>query len=177
MKQCTVFFFFFFFPYYLISNFVQADKSTIVDEAVNYIKTLQHTLQKLQKQKLERLQSSAGTTMNYEPSLLTSQKLALDSREAFLADQVSSNSNMAITPSNSSNSRIPPVFQTWTSPNVTLNVFGNEAHISVCSSKKPGLLTTICYVLEKHKLEVVSAHVSSDYNRTMFMIQTNVSPV
>ena len=153
-------------------NFVQADKSTIVDEAVNYIKTLQHTLQKLQKQKLERLQGAATT--------FTSQKPSLDSREAFLADQGSS-SNMAITPSNSSNSfsvvtaRVPAVFQTWTSPNVTLNVCGNEAHISVCSAKKPGLLTTICYVLEKHKLEVVSAHVSSDYNRSMFMIQTNVS--
>lgn len=157
-------------------NFVQADKSTIVDEAVNYIKTLQHTLQKLQKQKLERLQGA--TTVNYEPSIITSQKLAFDSREAFLADQGSS-SNLAITPSNSSNSlsvaRVPAVFQSWTSPNVTLNVCGNEAQISVCSPKKPGLLTTICYVLEKHKLEVISAHVSSDYNRSMYMIQTNVS--
>ncbi|KAJ9705078.1 hypothetical protein PVL29_003233 [Vitis rotundifolia] len=154
----------------------KADKSTIVDEAVNYIKTLQHTLQKLQKQKLERLQGA--TTVNYEPSIITSQKLAFDSREAFLADQGSS-SNLAITPSNSSNSlsvaRVPAVFQTWTSPNVTLNVCGNEAQISVCSPKKPGLLTTICYVLEKHKLEVISAHVSSDYNRSMYMIQTNAN--
>ncbi|XP_034681932.1 transcription factor bHLH95-like [Vitis riparia] len=154
----------------------KADKSTIVDEAVNYIKTLQHTLQKLQKQKLERLQGA--TTVNYEPSIITSQKLAFDTREAFLADQGSS-SNLAITPSNSSNSlsvaRVPAVFQTWTSPNVTLNVCGNEAQISVCSLKKPGLLTTICYVLEKHKLEVISAHVSSDYNRSMYMIQTNAN--
>ncbi|CBI32389.3 hypothetical protein VitviT2T_003533 [Vitis vinifera] len=154
----------------------KADKSTIVDEAVNYIKTLQHTLQKLQKQKLERLQGA--TTVNYEPSIITSQKLAFDSREAFLADQGSS-SNLAITPSNSSNSlsvaRVPAVFQSWTSPNVTLNVCGNEAQISVCSPKKPGLLTTICYVLEKHKLEVISAHVSSDYNRSMYMIQTNAN--
>ncbi|RVW61161.1 Transcription factor bHLH95 [Vitis vinifera] len=159
-----------------ISAYQEADKSTIVDEAVNYIKTLQHTLQKLQKQKLERLQGA--TTVNYEPSIITSQKLAFDSREAFLADQGSS-SNLAITPSNSSNSlsvaRVPAVFQSWTSPNVTLNVCGNEAQISVCSPKKPGLLTTICYVLEKHKLEVISAHVSSDYNRSMYMIQTNAN--
>lgn len=33
---------------------MQADESTIVDEAVNYIKTLQQTLQNLQKQQLER---------------------------------------------------------------------------------------------------------------------------
>ncbi|KAI8026261.1 Haloacid dehalogenase-like hydrolase domain-containing protein [Camellia lanceoleosa] len=41
----------------------------------------------------------------------------------------------------------------------------------MCSMKKAGLFTAICYVLEKHKLDVVSAHVSSDQNRTMYMIQ------
>nr|WIE96110.1 basic helix-loop-helix transcription factor [Loropetalum chinense var. rubrum] len=156
----------------------KADKSTIVDEAVNYIKTLQHTLQKLQKQKLERLQGAA--TINYDPSsIITPQKPAYSSREAFLADQGSS-SNLAITPTNSSNnalslSRFPIVFQTWTSQNVILNICGNEAQISVCSPKKPGLLSSICFVLEKHKLEVVSAHISSDYNRSMYMIQARLA--
>nr|WIE96112.1 basic helix-loop-helix transcription factor [Loropetalum chinense var. rubrum] len=156
----------------------KADKSTIVDEAVNYIKTLQHTLQKLQKQKLERLQGAA--TINYDPSsIITPQKPAYSSREAFLADQGSS-SNLAITPANSSNnalslSRFPIVFQTWSSQNVILNICGNEAQISVCSPKKPGLLSSICFVLEKHKLEVVSAHISSDYNRSMYMIQARLA--
>ncbi|CAK9174797.1 unnamed protein product [Ilex paraguariensis] len=154
----------------------KADKSTIVDEAVNYIKILQHRLQKLQKQKLERLQGV--TSLNYDPSIITPQKIATDSREAFLADQGSS-SNLFITARNSSNSRLiprfPTIFQTWTSPNVILNVCGEDAHISVCSPKKPGLLSTICYVLDKHKLEVVSAHVSSDQTRSMFMIQAHAS--
>ncbi|MCD7456316.1 hypothetical protein HAX54_031269, partial [Datura stramonium] len=35
----------------------KADKSTILDEAVSYIKTLQNTLQKLEEQKQERLQA------------------------------------------------------------------------------------------------------------------------
>ncbi|CAL5378719.1 unnamed protein product [Camellia sinensis] len=39
--------------------------------------------------------------------------------------------------------------------------------------KKAGLFTVICYMLEKHKLDVVSAHVSSDQNRTMYMIQAH----
>ncbi|KAA8536207.1 hypothetical protein F0562_028685 [Nyssa sinensis] len=157
----------------------KADKSTIVDEAVNYIKTLQQTLQKLQKQKLERLHGV--TNINYDTSIITSQQLARDSsREAFLADQGSS-SNLAIIGANCSNSisvsRIPTAFQTWSSPNVILNVCGNEAHISVCSAKKPGLLTNICYVLDKHKLEVVSAHVSTDYSRSLYMIQAHASGV
>ncbi|KAI3912585.1 hypothetical protein MKW92_039077 [Papaver armeniacum] len=89
----------------------KADKSTIVDEAVNYIKTLQHSLQK-QKQRLE---------------------------------------------------------------NKVLSVNGDDAQISVCAPRKPGLLTTCCYVLEKHKLEVVTTHVSSDCYRSMFMIHAHVS--
>ncbi|XVF01277.1 hypothetical protein REPUB_Repub04eG0074000 [Reevesia pubescens] len=156
----------------------KADKSTIVDEAVNYIKTLQQTLQKLQKQKLERLQGA--TNFGYEPSIMTSQKQAFDSREAFLADQVSS-SDLAndISATNFSNSlsvsQFPVTFQTWTSSNVVLNVCGKEAQISACSPSKPGLFTTICYILEKHKIEVISAHVSSDSNQSMFMIQAHAS--
>ncbi|KAI8532800.1 hypothetical protein RHMOL_Rhmol11G0242700 [Rhododendron molle] len=158
----------------------KADKSTIVDEAVNYIRTLQQTLQKLQRKKLERLHGVAP--INYEPSLVTPQKLAIDSREAFVADQVSS-SNLANTStpanSNSSNSvlpfvsRFPPIFQTWTSQNVILNVCGEQAQINICAPKKPGLFAAICYVLEKHKIDVVSAHVSSDQNWTMLMIQAH----
>ncbi|KAI8026259.1 Transcription factor bHLH95 [Camellia lanceoleosa] len=105
------------------------------------------------------------------------QKLPMDLREAFMADQVSLNN----TNSNSTNAlpvslpQFPPLFQTWTSPNVILNVCGDHSQISVCSLKKAGLFTAICYVLEKHKLDVLSAHVSSDQNQTMFTIQAHVS--
>ncbi|KAL7206507.1 hypothetical protein ACSBR2_019259 [Camellia fascicularis] len=155
----------------------KADKSTIVDEAVTHIKSLQQTLQKLQRQKLERLHGLTPMNFDGQSSIITPQKLPMDSREAFMANQVSSNN----TNSNSSNallvslSQFPPLFQTWTSPNVILNVCNDHAQISVCSMKKAGLFTAICYVLEKHKLDVVSAHVSSDQNRTMYTIQAHAS--
>ncbi|KAF8410084.1 hypothetical protein HHK36_002606 [Tetracentron sinense] len=153
----------------------KADKSTIVDEAVNYIKTLQHTLQKLQKQKVEMLRGAA--TIDHEPSIITPPTLAFGSREAFLADQGSSN-NLSIT-TNSPHSLLVPrfsaCFQTWSSPNVILSVCGDDAQISVCSQRKPGLLATVFYVLEKHKLEVISAHISSDYYRSMYMIHARAS--
>nr|GMD33096.1 two-component response regulator ARR6-like [Ipomoea batatas] len=60
----------------------------------------------------------------------------------------------------------PPAFQTWTSPNVILNVYGDDAQISLCCPKKPCLLQAICFVLEKHKIEVVYAQVSSNHHRT-----------
>lgn len=153
-----------------------------MDEAINYIKTLQHTLQKLQRQKLERLQGAATFGFEVQPSIMASasasQKLSYNSREAFLADQGSSN-NLAMAATSSSNSlsllQYPVIFQTWTSSNVILNICGDEAQISVCSPKRPGLLSTICYVLEKHKIEVVSAHIGSDCNRSIYMIQAHVS--
>ncbi|CAN4112187.1 unnamed protein product [Withania somnifera] len=161
----------------------KADKSTIVDEAVNYIKTLQNTFKKLQQQKLERFQHGIGLfTMN--DSIMTSQKLTSvgSSWEQYLADQGSASNSAAITPTNHNNNvsgspllinNLPTGFQTWSSPNVVLNICGEEAHISVCCPKKPGLFSFICYVLEKHKIDIVSAQVSSDHFRSMFMIQAH----
>ncbi|KAL5855539.1 hypothetical protein ACOSQ4_005341 [Xanthoceras sorbifolium] len=164
----------------------KADKSTIVDEAVNYIKTLQHTFQNLQRQKLERLEGLA--TCSAGPSTSTApQKLDLNnSREAFLADQVSSGNSSTVveaTNINPSNAlSVPPApypvsFRTWSSSNVVLSVCGHEAQISICSQKKPGLYSTICYVFEKHKIEMVSALFSSYYTRRTFMIQAKVNRV
>ncbi|MCD7465833.1 hypothetical protein HAX54_002008 [Datura stramonium] len=148
----------------------KTDKSTIVDEAVTYIKALQNTLQKLKKHKQERLQASM--------------KLPSVGREQFLADHGSTINPTAIIPTNFNNNKsastpllmnnIPATdFQTWSSPNVVLNICGEEAHISVCCLKKPTLFSTICYILEKHNIEIVSAQLSSDHYKNMFMIQTH----
>ncbi|XP_056160983.1 transcription factor bHLH95 [Syzygium oleosum] len=155
----------------------KADKSTIVDEAVNHIKNLENTLQNLQKQKHEKYHCTA--IFNCEPSTaVNSQSLVCDSREAFLASQGSAG-NLPLSAASSSASspvfRHPIAFQTWSSPNIVLNICGDEAMISICSPKKPGLFTGICYVLEKHKIQVVSAQMSSDYSRSLYMIQAQVA--
>ncbi|KAL5714122.1 hypothetical protein ACHQM5_016125 [Ranunculus cassubicifolius] len=157
----------------------KADKSTIVDEAVSYIRSLQQTLQKLQKQKLERLRGSA--TVDFEPPPVTPNMLTYNpSGDAYLADQVSS-LNLGIT-ANSANSHaivpsLPIYFQTWSSPNVVLNVYGDDAQISVCAPKKLGLFTTIVCVLEKHRIDVVTAQISSDLYRDMFMVHAHVGEI
>ncbi|KAF9602180.1 hypothetical protein IFM89_025480, partial [Coptis chinensis] len=158
----------------------KADKSTIVDEAINYIKTLQLTLQKLQKQKLERMRGAAA--IDYDPSLMVTPNLLTynSSREAYLAEQVSS-MNLGMV-ANSSNSlqvvpSIPICFQTWSSPNVVLNVCGEDAQISVCAPKKSGLFTTIVCVLEKHKIDVVTAQISSDLYKNMYTIHAHATSV
>ncbi|ERN08698.1 hypothetical protein AMTR_s00017p00226990 [Amborella trichopoda] len=95
----------------------KADKSTIVDEAVNYIKSLQKSLQALQKQKTEK-----GRAVGSNECELGAPRF--ESRESFLADQGSSRSCVG------SVIQQPPVafspfspsscFQTWSSPNVVV---------------------------------------------------------
>ncbi|XP_076911328.1 transcription factor bHLH95-like [Bidens hawaiensis] len=137
----------------------KVDKATVVDEAINYIKTQEQTLQKLETKKLE---------MPYGQSTKIT-------GESFLADQGSSSGNIGKVSASGSTSlsfplNSPKVFQTWISSNVTLNVCGKDAQIAICSVRKPGLLTAICFVLEKYKLEIVSAEISSDEYKSLFMI-------
>ncbi|KAK4839526.1 hypothetical protein QYF36_022558 [Acer negundo] len=49
------------------------------------------------------------------------------------------------------------------------------ARAPASSSCTSGLLSTIFYILEKHNLDVVSAHVTSDSYRRMYMIQAHAS--
>uniref|UniRef100_M1CF95 Transcription factor bHLH95 n=1 Tax=Solanum tuberosum TaxID=4113 RepID=M1CF95_SOLTU len=144
----------------------KADKSTIVDKAVNHIQKLQNTFKKLESQKLERLKE-------YSIKLMSSQKVG-NSWEKYVGDQGSTNNSTTITPiTHGASPLIPTGFMTWSSLNVILNICGEDAHISVCCPKKPGLFTIICYVLEKHKIDIVFAQISSDQFRSMFMIQAH----
>ncbi|TKY59070.1 Transcription factor bHLH95 [Spatholobus suberectus] len=141
----------------------KADKSTVVDEAVNYIKNLQQTLEKLEKQKQERLQYVS--TFGCESSM-------------FVTYQGSSN-NFSNAMMGTSNELLVPVQQpvafdkTWASSNMVLNICGDEAQFTICAAHKPGLMTTIAFVLGKYKIEVVSAIISSIGNGNACMIQAH----
>ncbi|KAD4179245.1 hypothetical protein E3N88_27836 [Mikania micrantha] len=157
----------------------KADKTAVVNEAIRYIKTLQLTIQRLETKKLERLYGSSTETIT--ASLIQPQRLLINTRESFIADQGSptGNINGKASPSRSTSLSFPlcspKVFQTWVSSNVTLNVCGLDALISVCSSCKHGLLTAICFMLEKHKLEIVSAQISSNESKSLFMIHVQAN--
>ncbi|KAL5538111.1 hypothetical protein UlMin_046067 [Ulmus minor] len=125
----------------------KADKTTIVDETVKYIKALRNTVKELEKQKEEKFQGRASS-LNY--------------------DHNSVNSLNSLSVSSAHHSYA--VFQTWTSPHVNLSICGDQAYINICSPKKLGLFTAICYVFEKYNITVVSAQISSDSNRIMSMI-------
>lgn len=116
---------------------MQADKSTIVEEAVKYIKRVEQNVEELEKRKLERY------------------------NESFVAEEASPNPG--------------PVFKTWTSPNVILNVCGRDGHMNVCSMRKPGLLAALCFVMEKHHLQLVTAQASSHRTTCIYMIHARAN--
>ncbi|KAJ4756683.1 basic helix-loop-helix (bHLH) DNA-binding superfamily protein [Rhynchospora pubera] len=152
------------------------DKATIVEETVNYIKTLEHTLETLQKQKLDRVRNVFLATQKPLSAASSSTSVAISpehsvSREAFVADQVSRVPSpldmvMPLSPSTQQCYNI----QTWTSPNVVLSIVGIDACISVCTPKRSGLITATAYFLERHGAEALAVQSYSDSLRTMFIM-------
>ena len=70
--------------------------------------------------------------------------------------------------------RAPPL-QTWSARNIVVCVAGDSAFINLCTPQHPGLLTRLFYVLERHRIHVVAATVSSSPTQKMFFIQARVS--
>ncbi|KAF3337679.1 transcription factor bHLH95 [Carex littledalei] len=156
------------------------DKATIVEETVNYIKNLECTLETLQKRKLDCIQSTL--LVNQKPSSAASSSSFISSseypisREAFLADQV----GKVPSPLDMTVPLPPPAqhcysIQTWTSPNVVLSIVGINAYISVCTPKKPGLITAAAFFLERHGAEALAVQSYSDPLRTMFIMFARVN--
>jgi hypothetical protein len=150
-----------------------------VDAAVKHIKNLEEIKEKLEKKKQERLKSVSP--LGSESSVINSQWHPYESREAFLADQGSTsyNNNLSSAIVTSNAFSLPPPqhvgFKTWSSQNVVLNICGGEAQFCICATKKPGLLTTIALVLEKHKIDVISANIMCNANGNFYMIMAHVS--
>ncbi|KAL2344793.1 hypothetical protein Fmac_006078 [Flemingia macrophylla] len=142
----------------------KADKSTIVDEAVIYIKNLQQTLEKLEKRKQERLQYAS--TFRCESSIFTTHH---ESSNNISNAMMGTSNNLLSCPG-----KQPIVFhKTWAASNVILNICGDEAQFTICASHKPSLMTTIAFVLEKYKIEVICANISCVGNGNGCMIQAH----
>ncbi|GAB4852206.1 hypothetical protein Ancab_016398 [Ancistrocladus abbreviatus] len=152
----------------------KADKSTVIDEAIKYIKTLEQTLERLDKRKCSKMLRSANVIKD-EPLACTEQEQVAPTLNLDLGSQQPSKPPLMA----SSHMFVASAayFQTYRlSSNVILSICGNDAQISVCSTKKPGLLASLCYVLHKFKLDVISAHISSDPHQITCMIHARVSP-
>ncbi|CAN0878929.1 Transcription factor bHLH95 [Linum grandiflorum] len=150
----------------------KADKITIVDGAVNYIKSLEQTLHDLQQRKLQITKppppppsQKASTTVSFNDSfIINDSNMVINDHYNGISDR----------------EEVPPEFQTWTSANVILNVYGEAAQISICTPSAAGtnkiagrgVFSVVCSVLEKYNIDVLTAHVASmSHRRRMFMLQ------
>lgn len=166
---------------------MQVDKSTIVDEAVGYIKSLEQTFRNLERQKQERIQGALSSYNESSGSLnMTSRpppppQRIIDSRPASLLLLLpEQGENRSSTQTNNSNnpvsfSSLSGSYPVWSSPNAVVNVSGSDAHISLWATKKPVLVSDIVVIIEKHRLEMVSCSINSDYFKCMYMIHVRVS--
>ena len=99
---------------------MHANKSKIVYEAVIRIQKLQNTFNKLESQKLERLEENNIMLMGL-------QKVG-NRWEKYAGNHGSTCNSTAIIQANHGSSPfIPTVFMIWSSPNVVLNVAGEDA--------------------------------------------------
>lgn len=122
---------------------------------MRYIKTLEHTLQALQIQIVNTVPDQDQAHVDRSKDLLLADHRQWNSSRNLHSESVS--------------------FRTWLSPNVVVHTFADDAQISICSPTKSGISAAMFNILEKHKLEVISAHISSDHSRTMLMIYARVS--
>uniref|UniRef100_A0ACD5ZEK7 Uncharacterized protein n=1 Tax=Avena sativa TaxID=4498 RepID=A0ACD5ZEK7_AVESA len=153
----------------------KVDKSSIVMEAIHYIKSLEGTLGELEKRKLEMqlahgnfgAAASAGVSSSATPPAPPPVVLpggGIWPAGAAPAPPVT----VAAAPA-------PVVLQTWSGPNVVLSLSGNDACINVCVARRPGVLSMVMAVLEKHSIDVVTSGISSDTGRSMFTIHARIS--
>uniref|UniRef100_R7WGH1 Transcription factor bHLH95 n=1 Tax=Aegilops tauschii TaxID=37682 RepID=R7WGH1_AEGTA len=64
---------------------------------------------------------------------------------------------------------------TWSGPNVVLSLSGIYAYIHMSVGRRPGVLTMVTAVLEKHGIDVVTTGISSDRSQCMYTIQARIN--
>ncbi|KAL5056295.1 hypothetical protein RYX36_036977 [Vicia faba] len=163
----------------------KAGKYTIVDATMKKIKTLEQTIENLEKEKQEKLKYVSLFGSESPSVIKKSHWHPYESRETIIADHGSLNYNNNFSTSlmvtSYPNSKTlaqsaPPLnqvaFQTWYYQNVVLSICGGQAQFCICATKMLGLLTRIAFVLEKYWIDVVSASITC--NGKFYMILANV---
>ncbi|XP_071715016.1 transcription factor bHLH95-like [Rutidosis leptorrhynchoides] len=140
----------------------------LVDEVLDYIKSLEQTVENLERKKLEMVQGAfncANANFTPPPSVsIASQNLGTNSRYG----------NKCTTMDNLGTNSIVFKSLTSSSSNVVVHVCDSEAHINICCLKKPGLMSSVCHILVKNNLDVVTANISSDDANTIIVIHVRV---
>ncbi|KAJ7516366.1 hypothetical protein O6H91_22G055500 [Diphasiastrum complanatum] len=124
----------------------KADKSTVIDEAISYIQSLETTL--------------LNAEVNRKARTCPSPSPSSDQRQP-------PQSSVPLSPSQAKDMDLS--FQTLSSPNALLNVCGTDAFVTVCSSRLSSL-ESLFSPLENDNLKVLNAHISTSGSKRFFNI-------
>uniref|UniRef100_A0A0E0KQQ5 BHLH domain-containing protein n=1 Tax=Oryza punctata TaxID=4537 RepID=A0A0E0KQQ5_ORYPU len=188
----------------LIPNLPEkTDKATIVEATINYIKNLQDEIHKLEMLKAERERAiniadtatavTVDTALQAPPSSEEEHEsvAVAATREMTLADMVhvweqevaaSGGSLGRGSPTAAPTPAAPPAassLQTWTGPNMTASLTGNDAFITLSLPHQGGqnLVAGAVAVLERHHINVVTATVStSEQCNSLISLHCHLSP-
>ncbi|KAF7078057.1 hypothetical protein CFC21_082536 [Triticum aestivum] len=162
----------------------KVDKSSIVMEAIHYIKSLEGTVSELEKQKLERDFAAGGKLAaaandGVSSSVAAAMPMGMATPVTGLSGGGIWQTGAAQAPSMALGAvtvaPAPVPLQTWSGPNVVLSLSGNYAYIHMSVARRPGVLTMVTAVLEKHGIDVVTTGISSDRSQCMYTIQARIN--
>nr|XP_034593457.1 transcription factor bHLH95-like [Setaria viridis] len=149
----------------------KVDKATLVEETIDFIRSLEKTKTQLEKQRQQQVLARQAAAEAGASSLSVPRTAH---GMAALSDGWGPAPQQA--PAAASAAARPVEFQTWSTPNVVLSVLTNgEAVINVCAPRQPRMLTMVVSVLKKHGIDVVSVQVAADRARSIFTIYTRVN--
>jgi hypothetical protein len=154
-----------------------------VGETIHFIKALEQTKAQLEKQKQEQAlaRQAATQAMSSLSVMQTAQGMAAMSNGWGPVPQqqppavVAAAAAAAAAPPPLTPATGPAGFQTWSAPNVVLSISDEKAVINLCVPRHPRMLTVVMSVLNKHRIDVVTAHVVAEDARSMITIYTSVS--
>ncbi|BFI33916.1 hypothetical protein AXG93_1587s1140 [Marchantia polymorpha subsp. ruderalis] len=155
----------------------KADKSTIVDEAINYIQTLEGTMKGLMKRKGE-MSNASSTMMPTSLALLQASQHGMAETDSVckVSPTISFGGEIKPSGSGSSTPTSEAQFRTQLSKNVVLNMCGNDAFITICSPRgRLGLLCRVLFVIESHNLHVLNAHICTTNDTIMYMVHAQTT--
>ncbi|KAG8064491.1 hypothetical protein GUJ93_ZPchr0004g40014 [Zizania palustris] len=150
----------------------KADKISIVEGTIGYIRTLEDVIKNLERLKMERACAQQGAAANFgEASTQAARRLATE------ADMGNGLMNAPLQAAAEVTAAPATALQTWAAPNITLTMAGDvDAFINMCLPRKKASLTTVLFVLERNRIDVVTSTISSDQQgKTLFNIHVRIN--
>ncbi|XP_040379133.1 transcription factor bHLH95-like [Oryza brachyantha] len=165
----------------------KADKATIVEATINYIKNLQNEVYKLETLKMQQRKRIAAANADGEgsatpvpaPPVPEEEEAVAPTRETALADMVHVWEEEEVAGGGARHGwrGSPAPLQTWTGSNMTVSLAGDDAFITLSLPRGLSVVTGAVWILERHHIDVRTATLSTpDQDSSLLSLHCHLSP-